>query len=106
MAYSNAHAKVLHSLPVVMVLTRMLIRGGSQPSLKSVGNGAIVFAASCVCAVLAPALLGVVRVLLLGKSKAIACSSFAGRYCAQNSMTAAPHSYTQAVQWFGIPSIQ
>ncbi len=107
-AYSNARAKVLHSLPLVLVLTRMLVRGGSSPSLASVGNGAVAFAASCVCAVLAPALLGIARVLLLGKcllQQVIAGHSQTAAG-AMVSMTCAINVRTQAVQWFGILSMQ
>ena len=107
-AYSHARAKVLHSLPLVLVLTRMLVRGGSSPSLSSVGNGAVTFAASCVCAVLAPALLGIARVLLLGKH--LLQRQLAGHLQttvgAMVSMMRALNAYTQAVQWFGIHGMQ
>ncbi len=107
-AYSQARAKVLHSLPLVLVLTRMLVRGGSSPSLSSVGNGAVTFAASCVCAVLAPALLGITRVLLLGKRllQQLLAGHLQTAAGAMISMTCALNVYTQAVQWFGTHSMQ
>ena len=69
-AYSHTRARMLHSLPLVLVLTRVVLRGSTMldpPGLNFIGTAASVFAASWVCAVLAPALLGIARVLILGE---------------------------------------
>jgi hypothetical protein len=73
-SYSHARAKFLHSLPLLFVLTALSLRGNllpRPPSLLQIGGGALACAAAYILAVLAPALLGVARVLALGESQLI-----------------------------------
>ena len=117
MSYSHARAKLLHSLPLIFVLTTPLLRGSlltKPPGLLQLGCGALACFASWVLAVLVPALLGMARVLVFGEFQChqkprisahmhVVCTltllAFQAFELDQNPLVRA-----QETRWSGIPS--